>query len=335
MSGVLAILGLAAYTRLRAGQMPNLHLYLPYLLLYTVGGHRSVGPQPWTPWVLVATPILTSLGVLLVRWSQPVRAVSSDEQRRIVTLAALTMFGIVQFSYFSGRMDPSNLKQVAVPSILLTFYGLSRARAVLTASDARRVYAVVSLIIGLYLFSAGPAVAQKAGDAVLPSSLDALTGRGSADPQFRLVNATAWQVRAAARAVELIDARQWPDRIPMAVDEYTQTTTLLETGHANWFPVSDPCEAELNQASFPAAQVAVGSLRPGQWVIVDESGSRLPELSRYYVELMNRRFAMDQTGGTTDQVVAVKLGHVTSLSNWRDVPYDDSPGSESVSADCP
>jgi len=322
LSSALAILVLVLYTLLRSGQLPNPNLYLSYLQLYTVGDFSSLGARVWTPWELVATPILVSLGALIVRWSRPAETVSGDGAGHAVRLASLTIFGIVEYSYFAARMAPSNLRDVAVPSILLTFYGISLARTRLTPIGSRRVNALVGLVVVSYLLTAAPDNAAMAGNALLPSTLGAVVGTGSASPQLWLTDTTAYQNTTEAQVVALIDARSWPERIPMAVSTDAQTRALLQTGHANWFPVPDPCEAGLERDSYPTAQSAVASLHAGQWVIVSERTRDLSVLSHYYVALISRHFMIAKTEGGTDGIVALRLGGETSTRTWRDVPPD-------------
>ncbi|MBI2502147.1 MAG: hypothetical protein HYW07_02805, partial [Candidatus Latescibacteria bacterium] len=138
----------------RAGEWPHWDRYLDYLALYSVGGFGALPINPWTPWALIVGVYFASV-VLLVYLG--VCHAPRPQLPELRVVAGLTVFGLVQFTYYLGRSHPNNLYHVCIPSLVLAAYwlcALVRSREVLPPRFLRSaVYAFY--FMGTFLFVLG------------------------------------------------------------------------------------------------------------------------------------------------------------------------------------
>lgn len=299
---VVAVVVVAVVTHLRAGAWPDPGLYIPYLRAYSVEGRSTVGVQPWTPWLVVAAPALATITILIRRWSQPPRAADSQSQMW-VTAAAVAALGVIEVSYWITRMDANNLRHVAMPAIVLSAWLVTIARVRLSAGWHRAAGAIAVATATLWLISAVPLIDVKAGEALLPASLDLVRG----GPGIKQSVDTPIAPGEAA-TVHLIRVLDLPDRVPIDVDECAEIPALLATNRANWLPFEQPSEAAIDPGSLGRARDAVSRLQRGQWVVLQRDRARLAALGRFYGDLVAADFTIDAVVDGGEGIVAERIG---------------------------
>jgi hypothetical protein len=111
----------AVFTYVRAGAWPDWATYLDFMKTYTVGGLGTELVDPWGPWVFPIGICFASLMVFLFHYFR--RKNLQDSPHRKLVLG-LTLFGIVQYTYFLGRSHPNNLFHISTPPLLIAGFWL-------------------------------------------------------------------------------------------------------------------------------------------------------------------------------------------------------------------
>jgi hypothetical protein len=108
------------FTYAGSQKFPDWSSYFDFIRIYSTGEFGTVLIEPWSPWIFPLAIYFTSLMVFLFR-NVYLKNKGNDSTESLL-IFGLTIFGIVQYTYFLGRSHPNNLYHISTPAVIIAGY---------------------------------------------------------------------------------------------------------------------------------------------------------------------------------------------------------------------
>jgi hypothetical protein len=332
----LAILGaqvlFAFWTYLRAGSLPQWGIYGELVFAYAGQELGAMTINPWSPWIIPTAILFASLMSFVFR-ALTSRDLGSWPQDPLVL--GLTLFGIVQYTYYLGRSHPNNLFHISTAPLLIAGYyltqGINRPESptgVRRAARAVLVCAATIIALGVAPAAAAKSATHQLGYRFAWNAVRALAGGDN-----RRVLEKEWQLlsngsgdRMAREGVRLLQAHD-PASADATVILTAPTTTevLMLSGRAQTLPVSEFIGDGLSATLSARILASPARLQTGDVVLVAQYPDsyldnpyqvlQLPLLGRICDE-----FALTELAHTHQEISAMRLDPHDSANS----PYCDA-----------
>lgn len=299
-------LAFAIYILIAAGQLPDWGMYISYLRDFLVGkvGDLTYDFEPWSPGLLVGFGYLASAtATALAIWRR--RDWFDANQVAFIALAGLSLYGLIQFSYFDNRSLATILPFLCFPLLLSATIWLDLIQRDPGAGPALRrgAVAVALTLAAVTVSTVWPDARERSTDTALAYALPG--GRSLADGLERLGDMPP--LTGGADEGERLLRKYMPGESESAVaTRYDlDLNILIRADRANRLGIADANEASwVPGPHVPVMEEAVDSLASGDRMLVDQGALRQFSLLQQDPEALPDEFTTDD-GQTVIQLMAL------------------------------
>jgi hypothetical protein len=262
----IAAATLQLYTRATAGTWPIWNRAIEYIIYYSTWDVWTVPIDPWSPWVVVALVYAGSLAAVICDGRATVE---------LQVVAAMSLVGISEMTYYVGRSYTENLAAVSLPAVFLGCYWAAR---VIRATSGTFRFLLAAAAAGCVLLTLLPCL--PAGIGKLSYSLLVRTATGEEPPE----PTPSVEAQEAANMMTKYYPRR--HRVGLFVSEDAEVEALLLSGKTQLWPLSYPPADNFLPRSHDAAMVYWPPLHQGETVFI---GSKLDAFQQEIVDRIQKK----------------------------------------------
>jgi hypothetical protein len=272
----------------------------------------SIRTPLWGPWIVVLTPYI----VTFIMFSQ----IYHRDRKKLFRIEnylifALSVMGIVEYSYFIGRSAILYLTVVSVPSIIVAFYWYASA-----ANAWHRNVRYIAWIfcfwfcIGLITMQYAPFFSKKFPDTgyyfALKNTAKLVLQKPLEMPG--LTNTIKAQPAASPQVTEAISAinRYARDQktIPLLIDPEYTTQALVFLRKSNLFPMSNPDQDNILVSNLLAADAYIPPLSAGDIIFIAADEKPMLPLQLKFMAGLRKLYQFEtlETSANGIQVIRLK-----------------------------